>query len=106
MMDMGKPRNSLFMAAGDGPFGSIFMGGMFTVLKIRKGLKSYEEDPGWYDHPAGTVASPVGEKAAAGPSHPHAHGPSVLAQLASSGVSFDAVKAGSCASLASPRRIR
>jgi hypothetical protein len=31
------------------------MGGMFTVVKIREGITSYE-DPGWYDHPAGTVA--------------------------------------------------
>ena len=31
------------------------MGGMFTVLKIRKDLKNYD-DPGWYEHPAGTVA--------------------------------------------------
>ena len=32
------------------------MGGMFTVLKIRDGITSYE-DPGWYHHPEGTVAS-------------------------------------------------
>jgi manganese oxidase len=105
MMDMGKPRNSLFMAAGDGPFGSIFMGGMFTILKIRKGLKSYDEDPGWYDHPAGTVASPTGETKATSVNPPH-HRHSALAQLASAGLSFDAVKAGSCASLGAPRRMR
>jgi len=28
---------------------------MFTVLKIREGIPSYE-DPGWYKHPEGTVA--------------------------------------------------
>ncbi len=66
-MDMGKPRNTLFMADGEGPFGSIFMGGMFTVVKIREGLPSYDQDPGWYAHPAGTVASPVGERHAALP---------------------------------------
>ena len=60
MMDMGKPRNSLMMGAGEGPFGEIFMGGMFTVLKIREGLRSYDEDPGWYQHPEGTVATPSG----------------------------------------------
>jgi hypothetical protein len=32
------------------------MGGMFTVLKIREGITSYE-DPGWYKHPEGTVAA-------------------------------------------------
>jgi hypothetical protein len=38
-----------------GPFGVIELGGMFTVLKVRKGLTSYA-DPGWYQHPTGTVA--------------------------------------------------
>jgi hypothetical protein len=32
------------------------MGGMFTVIKIRDGITSYE-DPGWYKHPDGTVAT-------------------------------------------------
>jgi len=38
------------------------MGGMFTVLKIREGITSYE-DPGWYKHPEGTVAAiaPAGD---------------------------------------------
>jgi manganese oxidase len=58
-MDMGRPRNSLPMGGGEGPFGSIFMGGMFTVVKIREGLRSYDEDPGFYEQPAGTVATPV-----------------------------------------------
>lgn len=62
MMDMGRPRNALPMGAGEGPFGEIFMGGMFTVIKIREGLKSYDEDPGWYEHPEGTLAQPVGRR--------------------------------------------
>jgi hypothetical protein len=32
------------------------MGGLFTILKVRDRLTSYDEDPGWYQHPAGTVA--------------------------------------------------
>ena len=32
------------------------MGGMFTVLKVRDGITSYD-DPGWYDAPAGTLAA-------------------------------------------------
>jgi manganese oxidase len=32
------------------------MGGLFTVVKVRDDLKSYDEDPGWYQHPPGTVA--------------------------------------------------
>ena len=31
------------------------MGGMFTIVKIREHLDSYG-DPGWYEHPPGTVA--------------------------------------------------
>jgi hypothetical protein len=32
------------------------MGGLFTVLKVRENLENYE-DPGWYQHPPGTVAA-------------------------------------------------
>jgi manganese oxidase len=32
------------------------MRGLFTVVKVRDDLKSYDEDPGWYQHPPGTVA--------------------------------------------------
>jgi len=32
------------------------MGGLFTIMKVRDQLKSYDEDPGWYKHPPGTVA--------------------------------------------------
>lgn len=47
--------NTVPMMAGQGPYGPIEMGGMFTLIKIREGLTSYE-DPGWYAAPAGTVA--------------------------------------------------
>lgn len=55
MMMMGAPKNSIPMAGGKGPFGTIDMGGMFTVLKVRDGISTYE-DPGWFSHPEGTVA--------------------------------------------------
>jgi FtsP/CotA-like multicopper oxidase with cupredoxin domain len=58
MMDMGRPRNTLPMMAGTGPFGAIEMGGMFTILKVREGITTYE-DPGWYKQPPGTVARKV-----------------------------------------------
>jgi FtsP/CotA-like multicopper oxidase with cupredoxin domain len=58
MMDMGRPPNTLPMMSGDGPFGPVQMGGMFTILKVRDGITSYE-DPGWYKHPAGTLARKV-----------------------------------------------
>ena len=52
---MGVPPNSIPMLGGAGPFGPIDMGGMFTIVKIRSGITAYD-DPGWYQHPAGTVA--------------------------------------------------
>jgi manganese oxidase len=63
-MDMGKmaevmpyPRNTISMKGATGPFGDyISMGGLLTILKVRDNLRSYSEDPGWYQHPAGTVA--------------------------------------------------
>jgi hypothetical protein len=104
MMDMGKPRNSLLMGGGEGPFGSIFMGGMFTIVKIRENLRSYDEDPGWYEYPPGTVASPVGEKqAVASPSFMPRHPQPALAGFTPD-VTYQAVKAGSCASLSRGRR--
>ena len=55
MMGMPVPKNSIPMLGGTGPFGEIDMGGMFTVVKVRKDITSYS-DPGWYKHPPGTVA--------------------------------------------------
>jgi FtsP/CotA-like multicopper oxidase with cupredoxin domain len=52
---MPGPRNTTPMMAGDGPYGPLEMGGMFTILKVRDGIISYE-DPGWYQAPAGTTA--------------------------------------------------
>lgn len=52
------PRNSIPMLGGDGPHGYIAMGGMFTVLKVREQLDSYD-DPGWYPAPPGTTAGPA-----------------------------------------------
>ncbi len=53
---MPVPRNSIPMRGGEGPFGAIDMIGMFTVLKVREELASYDRS-GWYEHPKGTVAA-------------------------------------------------
>ncbi|MDP5007588.1 MAG: multicopper oxidase domain-containing protein, partial [Glaciimonas sp.] len=56
-MEMPIPENTLPMMTGTGPFGGIEMGGMFTTVKVRKGIARNDyKDPGWYKHPAGTVA--------------------------------------------------
>lgn len=56
-MGMALPENTLPMMTGTGPFGPIEMGGMFTLVKVRKDQpKGDYSDPGWYKHPQGTVA--------------------------------------------------
>jgi FtsP/CotA-like multicopper oxidase with cupredoxin domain len=56
-MEMPLPDNTLPMMSGQGPFGGVEMGGMFTVVKVRKDQKPGDyKDSGWYKHPAGTVA--------------------------------------------------
>jgi hypothetical protein len=55
-MGMSVPKNSIPMMGGQGQYDPITMGGMFTILKVRDGLKSYD-DPGWYHHPPATLAS-------------------------------------------------
>jgi hypothetical protein len=56
-MEMPLPENTIPMMTGEGPFGSVEMGGMFSVLKVRKDQKPGDtKDPGWYQHPKGTVA--------------------------------------------------
>src|SRR5712691_632018 len=57
---MVAPRNSIPMRGGEGPFGPIDMGGMFTILKIRETLPANGSDPGWYEYPHGTAAHKVG----------------------------------------------
>ncbi len=54
-MGMQVPENSIPMQGSEGPHGYIDMGGMFTVLKVRDQLTSYD-DPGWYQQPVGTSA--------------------------------------------------
>ena len=54
---MTPPENTLPMMTGEGPFGPIEMGGMFTVVKVRRDVAPGDyTDPGWFEHPAGTVA--------------------------------------------------
>ena len=54
-MGMAVPKNSIPMLGGKGPHDYITMGGMFTILKVRENLTSYD-DPGWYENPPGTQA--------------------------------------------------
>jgi len=67
-MSMPLPDNTAPMMTGQGPFGSVEMGGMFSVLKVRRGQPHGDyRDPGWYAHPPGTSAREVDAPAAAPP---------------------------------------
>jgi len=56
-MPMPLPDNTIPMMTGEGPFGSVEMGGMFSVVKIRKDQKPGDySNPGWFRHPPGTQA--------------------------------------------------
>lgn len=56
-MEMPIPDNTIPMMTGQGPFGGVEMGGMFSVLKVRKNQPPGDyKDPGWYKHPPGEVA--------------------------------------------------
>ena len=62
MADMGEmqmpiPDQTLPMITGTGPYGPVEMGGMFSMLKVRKGqLPGDYQDPGWFKQPPGTQA--------------------------------------------------
>jgi len=56
-MEMPLPDNTLPMMTGAGPYGPLEMGGMFTTMKVRRGLAANDyKDPGWFAQPAGTRA--------------------------------------------------
>jgi len=74
-MEMPLPDNTAPMMAGQGPFGAIGMGGMFSVLKVRKDQKPGDySDPGWFKHPPASVAyewtGVLAEPARGGPAGP------------------------------------
>jgi manganese oxidase len=56
-MEMELPENTYPMMAGQGQFGPVGMGGMFTLLKVRDNQPAGDySDPGDYQYPAGTVS--------------------------------------------------
>lgn len=57
-MNMQGPENTLPMMGGEGPFGSVGMGGMFTILKVRDEITD-PKNVGWYKNPPGTVAESI-----------------------------------------------
>jgi len=56
-MEMALPDNTAPMMTGSGPYGGVEMGGMFSILKVRKDQKPGDyKDPGWYQQPPDTRA--------------------------------------------------
>ena len=67
-MEMPLPDNTLPMMTGFGQFGPMEMGGMFSVVKVRDGIRRDDyADPGPYRNPEGTVAYEVASAAAGTP---------------------------------------
>jgi manganese oxidase len=57
-MEMPLPDNTAPMMTGQGPYGGIEMGGMFTMMKVRKDkARGDYSDSGWYQSPPNEVAS-------------------------------------------------
>jgi FtsP/CotA-like multicopper oxidase with cupredoxin domain len=79
-MEMPLPDNTLPMMTGNGPFGPVGMGGMFTVVKVRDNQAPGDyRDPGWFKHPQGTVAHPYDGDVAEPVRAPYQHpGPASL----------------------------
>lgn len=79
-MEMPMPDNTLPMMTGTGPFGSLEMGGMFSVVKVRDDVKADDyTDPGWYQHPAGTVAYEYKGEVKEAPASPATNNPNAPA---------------------------
>jgi len=60
-MHMDVPKNSIPMLMGKGQFGTIDMGGMFTIVKVRDKISGYD-DPGDYAFPKGSVAAKASDE--------------------------------------------
>jgi FtsP/CotA-like multicopper oxidase with cupredoxin domain len=93
-MNMPIPENTIPMMAGEGPHGSVEMGGMFSLLKVRKDLAPGDyNDPGWYQHPMGTQAYEYTGQTPAASSH-HGAGAHLMSRRHTPNptVEFSAVK--------------
>ncbi len=78
------------MMTGEGPYGSVEMGGMFTEVKVRADQKPGDyKNPGWYKQPAGTqayewtgaLAEPARFKAEGGQSMPSQRKPATNTEV-------------------------
>ncbi len=89
-MEMPIPDNTAPMMTGDGPYGSVEMGGMFSMVKVRRNQRPGDySDPGWYQHPPGTLAyeftgtpgKPARMQSTMRPAMPRLHKPSTEVEV-------------------------
>lgn len=89
------PENTLPMMMGQGPFGNLEMGGMFTVVKVRNDLAHNDyRDPGWYSSPEGTVSSCVSRDPDFGKPHRRGAPPGPPAQMKAKPMDHSKMKHG------------
>jgi hypothetical protein len=94
-MEMPLPENTAPMMTGEGPFGSVEMGGMFSVVKVRKDQKPGDySNPGWYKHPEGTVAYEWTGPPLAMPARSSNAGPSAMPRQSSQEIAVKVQKPG------------
>jgi len=78
-MEMPLPDNTAPMMTGQGPYGSVEMGGMFSMLKVRRNQKPRDHaNPGWFSQPKGTQAYEWTGAALPTPKRSQSAGPSAM----------------------------
>jgi len=94
-MEMPLPENTIPMMTGEGPYGSVEMGGMFSVLKVRRNQKPGDySNPGWFKQPPGTQAYEWKGPPLAEPKRSSSGGKSAMPRTSSTAVEVQVRKPG------------
>jgi FtsP/CotA-like multicopper oxidase with cupredoxin domain len=94
-MEMPLPENTIPMMTGEGPYGSVEMGGMFSVLKVRRNQKPGDySNPGWFKQPPGTQAYEWKGPPLAEPRRSSSGGKSAMPRTSSTAVEVQVRKPG------------
>ena len=98
-MEMPLPENTIPMMTGEGPYGSVEMGGMFSVLKVRRNQKPGDySNPGWFKQPPGTQAYEWKGPPLAEPRRSSSGGKSAMPRTSSTAVEVQVRKPGKSSS--------
>ena len=97
-MEMPLPENTAPMMTGDGPYGSVEMGGMFSVVKVRRNQKPGDySNPGWFKQPPNTQAYEWKGAPLAMPVRSSTAGPSAMARASQQEIEVRVQKPGKSA---------